>query len=182
MDEQAARFMWRGPATGVETMKWILAFAVLAVVPAAQSADAAVFDARNPVDTLSVVSSEGASGQLKMDQTGQPFIDGKAGSLSFKADFNDCSDKARVCQSVAYSAYWDSTSITATQINRWNQWTLMCPAYLDTNTHHPHVWYAMKLFASQNRADTAREVNMWESCLSNFDTFVNGPDNFFKSH
>ena len=39
-----------------------------------------------------------------------------------------------------------------------------------------------KRFAIQNRADTAREVNMWESRLSSFDAFVNGPDNFFKSH
>lgn len=142
---------------------------------------AQALDARKPADVLTVLSANGASGAMKTDEKGKPYIDAKAGPLSFEIDFLDCNDKGEACATMMFATGWNMTSVSVDQINRWNRWALFCPAYLTTE-NHPHLWYAAKPSASQTQADVADQINIWLGCLSDFDKFTDAPEPFLKAH
>jgi hypothetical protein len=163
-------------------MKAFFAAAITAsLLLGATTADAAAFDARDPAEVLTVIAANGASGDLKKDDKGMPYIDAKAGTLSFEVDFFDCDQAGGACATAIYATGWDLTSVSLDQINRWNRWTLMCPAYLTTD-NHPHAWFAVKPSANDTRADVANQLNTWLDCLSDFDKFTDAPDAFLKAH
>jgi hypothetical protein len=151
------------------------------VLIAAVATSAAAFDARNPTDVLAVLSANGASGDLKKDEKGKPYIDAKAGTLGFEVDFYDCDDKGAVCATTLYTTGWNMSSVTIEQINRWNRWTVLCPAYLNSE-NHPHAWYALKPSVNEARSDVAVELGGWLDCLSDFDKFTDDPEVFLKAH
>jgi hypothetical protein len=160
--------------------KTILALAGgLAVL--ATASEAAAFDARNPADVLATLSGNGATGELKKDDKGRPYIDAKAGSLTFEIDFYGCGSNDAGCSTTLYATGWNLTSVSIDQINRWNRWTFLCPAYLTTE-NHPHAWYGLRPSASETSADVAAELNIWLDCLSDFDKFTDAPEDFLKAH
>ena len=76
----------------------------LALAMTASAAQA--LDARKPADVLSVLSANGASGAMKTDDKGKPYIDAKAGPLSFEIDFFDCNDKGEACGTTMFATGW----------------------------------------------------------------------------
>ena len=161
-------------------MKHLILMGLCAGVAGAATS-AAAFDARNPADVLAVLSTNGATGELKKDDKGKPFIDAKAGSLGFEVDFFDCDKGSGACGATLYATGWNMTSISVDQINRWNRWTLMCPAYLNASGH-PHAWFAVKPSANDARSDVINQMNTWLDCLSDFDKFTDAPDAFLTAH
>jgi hypothetical protein len=149
--------------------------ATLAIAP-----EAAAFDARNPSDVLTTLSGNGATGTLKKDDKGRPYIAAKAGSLTFEIDFYGCDASDAACGSTLYSTGWNLTSVSVDQMNRWNRLTLMCPGYL-TAENHPHAWYGLRPSTSETSADVAAELNIWLDCLSDFDKFTDAPEDYLKA-
>jgi hypothetical protein len=147
---------------------------------AAVATSAAAFDSRNPSDVLSVLSTNGATGELKKDDKGKPYIDAKAGNLGFEVDFYGCNDAGDVCGATLYATGWSLTTVSVDQINRWNRWTMMCPAYL-TSAGHPHAWFGVKPSTNDARSDVVVQMNTWLDCLSDFDKFTDAPDDFLKA-
>ena len=147
----------------------------------AAASEAAAFDARNPADVLTTLSGNGATGTLKKDDKGRPYIEAKAGSLTFEIDFFGCDKSDTGCDSTLYSTGWNMTSVSVEQINRWNRWTLMCPAYL-TAENHPHAWYGVRPSGNETSADVIVQLNTWLDCLSDFDKFTDAPEDFLKAH
>jgi hypothetical protein len=141
---------------------------------------AAAFDARSPVDVLSVINADGASGQLKTTDKGAPWIDAKAGKLGFEVDFIHCDATNTRCGTLLYAMGFNMTSITLDQINGWNRWAVLCPAYLTSETH-PRVWYALKPSPDDTPDDVKAQVDAWLSCMSDFDKFTDAPDAFLKA-
>jgi hypothetical protein len=82
---------------------------------------AAAFDARSPVNVLSVITDNGASGALKVTDKGMPWIDAKAGKLGFEIDFSDCDSSKAICHTALYALGFNMTSISLEQINGWNR-------------------------------------------------------------
>jgi hypothetical protein len=163
-------------------MKHILMIAVSAAAGSmAAASDAAAFDARNPADVLAVLSTNGATGELKKGDSGKPYIDAKAGTLGFEVDFYGCNEAGEACSSTLYATGWNLTTVTVDQINAWNRWTMMCPAYLNS-AGHPHAWFGVKPSANYARSDVAVQLNTWLDCLSDFDKFTDAPDDFIKAH
>ena len=158
----------------------MIAIAAAGVLPATASG-AEPFDARNPADVLGVLTGNGATGELKKDDQGKPYIDAKADTLGFEVDFFGCNDKGVDCGATLYATGWDMTTITVDQINRWNRWTLLCPAYLNA-TGHPHAWFAVRPSPNDARSDVVNQLNTWLDCLSDFDKFTDAPDAFLKAH
>lgn len=148
---------------------------------AAGQTDAAAFDSRDPADVLAVLSTNGATGELKKDDQGKPYIDAKAGALGFEVDFFGCNDKGGACDATLYATGWNMTTITVEQINRWNRWTLLCPAYLNASGH-PHAWFGVRPSPNDARSDVINQMNTWLDCLSDFDKFTDAPDAFLKAH
>ena len=141
---------------------------------------AAAFDARNPADILSVINANGASATLKTDSHGAPWIDGKAGKLGFEVDFTNCEAANTRCKAALYRFGFDMTSISLDQLNGWNKWTLLCPAY-ESPDKHPHAWYALQLSANQSAEDIRLVNAAWLECMTDFDKFTDNPDAFLKA-
>lgn len=138
------------------------------------------FDARNPADVLSVLQNNGASGELKVGDDGQPFIDGKAEKLIFEVDFYRCNKEHVACESAAYQLGYDSELITVDQSNSWNRWSLFCGTYL-TKDKHPHVWMAIRPSTHDTREDVIAQQNNWMSCMHDFDDFTDDPAHFIQT-
>jgi hypothetical protein len=141
---------------------------------------AAAFDARNPADVLSVITANGASGELKTTDKGLPWIDAKAGKLGFEVDFTGCDADRTNCKTVLYALGFNMTSITLDQINGWNRWTVLCPAYLTTE-NHPRAWFGLRPSHNDSFEDVRAQESAWLTCMSDFDKFTDAPDVFLKS-
>jgi hypothetical protein len=157
------------------TLAAMLGLAALTAPPA----HAADFDARSPKDVLAVVTTNGASGELTIGKDGKPTIKGQAGRIYFDVYFDDCDATKAQCGTLIFTGSWDSRKVTADQINRWNRWTLFCPAYLEADSS-PDMWYSVAVSARSGREDVADDVERWMNCLQDFDDFVGAPDDFLK--
>jgi hypothetical protein len=145
----------------------------------ASLARAADFDARSPKDVLGVVTTNGASGELSLGKDGKPGIKGQAGRIFFDVYFDDCDAAKALCNTVIFTGSWDSKKITPDEINRWNRWTLFCPAYLEADGS-PDMWYSVAVSAHAAGQDLADDVERWMNCLQDFDDFVGAPEEFLK--
>jgi hypothetical protein len=140
---------------------------------------AADFDARNPKDVAAVVTTNGASGELRLDKNGKPSIAAQAGRIYFTVNFDDCVTARSQCGTMIFTGWWDAKTVTASQINGWNRWTLFCGAYLDADGA-PELWYSVAVSTHTARDDVAGDVERWMGCLQDFDQFVAAPDDFLK--
>ena len=152
-----------------------------AEVAAASAAHAAGFDARRSADISAFVTSHGASGALKKADDGKLYFDGQVGNIFFDVHFQTCDDARTYCKTMLLGASWDSKKPTVDQINRWNRWTLYCPAYIDTEGS-PNVWYSIAVSSSSTEPDVSDAIGTWMDCLHDFDGFVGAPEEFLKSH
>jgi hypothetical protein len=157
--------------------------AVLAIPGAAIARDEPIHvDSRSPQVVLSVLSGNGASGELKRDDQGTPWIDAKAGSLKFTVEFFGCNAPKTLCDSIVYQVGWSDVKVTIDQLNGWNRWVLFCPAYKVKDGDWPRAWYPVKGFSEDTEDHIKSEQDEWLSCLSNFDRFTDDPDGFLRTH
>jgi hypothetical protein len=168
----AYRLRWRRIAM---IRVWLTALMLAAA--SAGAAQAQDFDARRAKDVAAVVSAHGASGALKTSDSGRIYFDGQAGGTYFAVHFQDCDAARTLCKTALFDGSWTTKKVTADQVNRWNRWTLFCPAYIDTD-QTPDVWYALSVSAHTDQADLAAAVGTWMGCLKDFDNFVADPDAF----
>lgn len=154
-------------------------FALGAALALAGLARADDFDARRAKDTAGVVTSNGASGEVKAGEDGKPTISAQAARIYFDVYFDDCDTTKTLCNTVIFSGSWDTTKVSTDQINRWNRWTLFCPGYLDTRGK-PEIWYGIAVSQHTAKDDVATDVDRWMGCLQDFDDFVGDPEAFLK--
>ncbi len=157
-----------------------LALAVTAA-GAAGASHAASFDARRSADIAAFVTAHGASGQLKKGDDGKIYFDGQVGNIYFDVHFQTCDDARTYCKTMLLGASWDSKKPTIDQINRWNRWTLYCPAYLDKD-NTPNLWYSIAVTSNTDEDDLTSPLSTWMDCLHDFDSFVDSPEDFLKNH
>jgi hypothetical protein len=154
-----------------------LGLALTLTLAAAAHADS--FDARRAADIATALTSHGASGSLKKSDNGHIYFDGQAGELYFDVHFQDCDDARTLCKTLVLGGSWNTKDLTADQINRWNRWTLYCPAYLETDGT-PLIWYSVAVSNHTDAGDLADVVSTWMGCLKDFDSFIGAPDDFLK--
>jgi len=157
-----------------------LALALAATLAGAAHA-APAFDARRAADVAALITAHGASGGLKKSDDGTTYFDGQAGSILFNAHFQACDKPRTLCKTLLLNGAWDSKKITVDQVNRWNRWTLFCPAFIDGDGS-PSLWYAIAVSANTAQADLTDDVGTWMECLHDFDSFVSAPEAFLKAH
>jgi hypothetical protein len=156
-----------------------LTLAAVMALAAAHMAAAADFDARSAKDVLAVVTSNGASGEFETGKDGKPAIKGQAGRIFFDVYFDDCDTRKALCDTIIFTGSWDSKTVKADEINRWNRWTLFCPAYLEADGS-PDMWYSVAVSVRTGKDDVADSVERWMNCLQDFDGFVGAPEDFLK--
>ena len=161
---------------------WMAGLALAgSIVGAAGAAHAASFDARRSADISAFVTSHGASGALKKADDGKIYFDGQVGNIFFDVHFQSCDDARTYCKTMLLGASWDSKKLTVDQVNGWNRWTLFCPAYLDKD-NAPNIWYSIAVTSNTNEDDLTTPLSTWMDCLHDFDSFVDGPEDFLKKH
>jgi len=142
---------------------------------------ASAFDARKPADVLAVLQTNGASGELKTDDKGEPWIKGLVGKLIFEVNFLKCDKLKTACDLVVYQLGWDDDAlVNAEQINLWNRNAYLCPAYLNKD-NHPYAWYALRPSVNDRREDVVAQQKEWLGCVADFDDFTSGPEAYFKT-
>ena len=161
---------------GMRGRIWVAAATISTLAAAARAED---FDARRAKDVAAVVTSNGASGALSVGVDGKTALEAQAARIFFDVYFDDCDTAKALCDTVIFSGSWDTTKLTEDEVNRWNRWTLYCPAYLDAKGE-PDIWYSVAVSAHTAKDDVANDVDRWMGCLTDFDTFVAGPDDFLK--
>ena len=155
--------------------------AALTAALLAFATSASAFDARKPADVLAVLQTNGASGELKTDDKGLPWIKGLVGKLIFEVNFLKCDKTKTVCDLVVYQLGWDDDDlVTFEQINLWNRNAYLCPAYLDKD-NHPYAWYALRPSVNDRREDVVAQQKEWLGCVADFDDFTSGPNVYFKT-
>lgn len=153
--------------------------AICALLGAATPASA--FDARRPADVLAVLQTNGASGELRTDDKGEPWIKGLVGKLVFEVNFLKCDKSRTACDLVVYQLGWDDDDLVSfEQINLWNRNAYLCPAYLDQD-NHPYAWYALRPSVNDRREDVVAQQKAWLGCVADFDDFTSGPNADFKT-
>jgi opacity protein-like surface antigen len=158
----------------------MLKILITAVLAAAIATPAMAFDATSPEDVLSVVQANGASATLKVGDDGKPWIAAQAGKTYFSVDFYDCDQANKQCGTIAYTASWDFKGATLEQVNRWNRFTLRCPAYLDKEGRL-NAWMPADLTPDLSRADVEQLQEGWLDCFSQLNEFANSPGEFLES-
>ena len=145
----------------------------------AGAAHAADFDARRPTDIATLLTQHGASGSMKSGDSGKAYFDGQAGQLFFSIHFQDCDVARTNCSTLLFSSWWKTKEISPELLNRWNRWTVYCPAFIDTDGT-PEVWYSFPVSSRTAADDLVRVENTWMNCLTDFDSFVADPPGFLK--
>jgi hypothetical protein len=143
------------------------------------AAHAASFDARRADDIAAVITSHGASGTLKKDSDDKVYFAGQAGQTFFEAHFQNCDKPRAYCTTMLLAGSWDSKKISVDQINRWNRWTLYCPAYIDGDGS-PNLWYTIAVSSNTAATDVTGSLDTWMDCLKDFGGFVDDPEAFLK--
>lgn len=163
------------------TFHSIAGAAALTAALLASATPAWAFDARKPADVLAVLQTNGASGELKVDDKGEPWIKGLVGKLVFEVNFLKCDTGKTACGLVVYQLGWDDDDlVSAEQINLWNRNAYLCPAYLNKD-NHPYAWYALRASVNDRREDVVAQQKEWLTCVADFDDFTSAPDTYFKA-
>lgn len=141
----------------------------------------APFDDRSPADVASVVVEAGGEGKVEQDKPTSPkFVSGSHDKVSFYVDFNHCAQD-EACKILMFNASWDTTKVTADQINLWNRDTAICPAYLDKEGN-PVMWMPVAAYGHKGRSDLLLDVKEYFGCLGDFADFVDDPAAYFKDN
>lgn len=156
-----------------------LAAAFLAVCGAAHAAS---FDGREPDEFAKALGDAGATDvKVKPMKEGEGhYIIATAVDGDITIGFKACG-RRKQCQYVLMQARWDADSVTLHQLNAWNQWTINCPAYLDTD-RSPFVWNTLTLYGDESRTRVAQLAKNYFGCVQDFDAFVGDPDQFLKDN
>ena len=153
--------------------------------PAADAAAAAPapsgsFDARNPDDLIALLGGMQAQATVTDRQDDTVSLKVANPAYGFSAQFAGCDPHGRHCKALAFSGLSDQRTATLAEINRFNQTTINCHAFMD-NGGKPHAWYSTLVFESTTRADMLTHIQAWQGCWATFGAFLKSPTDYLSS-
>lgn len=147
----------------------------------AGAAQAASFDARNPRDVATVLSAGGL--KVTVDTSGPtPFVAGEIDGVRFVGEFYECDAAKSRCNVLAYGASWAMPTVNVQDLNGWNNWTFMCPAYKDRKDGTPHLWYGLGLTGSETPETIRSQFTTWRGCIDDFQQLLADPQGWLKAN
>ena len=150
------------------------ALAALLTVSAAQAAPK--FDSGSINDVAKVMQADGMKAEITK---GKPdyIVGTTTDGVKFMAELYQC-DTGR-CQVTVYTAFWGPGKATAEDMNGWNSWTFMCPAFLKEGK--PFVTMGVQTAPSDDAQAVELELKRWVGCMDSFQDFLRDPKAFLKS-
>ncbi len=142
--------------------------------PTRAAVPATDFDARNPQGLMELVGAAGAKVQTRSREDDTVFVAVTSTAASFSMQFAGCSPQGRGCRAVLFDAALDRAAVGASQINGFNQTSVMCRVYQD-RAGMQHVLYSTILLKSSSRDDLATHLQAWQGCLADAHDFLKDP-------
>jgi hypothetical protein len=142
--------------------------------PAAPAKPAAPFDATSPQGLMGILDAAGAKAQTSRREDDAVFVTVASTAANFSMQFAGCDAQGRGCKAVLLDGGMDRGPATLSQINAFNQTSVMCRIYQD-KTGAPHVVYSLILFRSMTRNDAATHLQAWQGCLADGRDFLKDP-------
>jgi hypothetical protein len=134
-------------------------------------------DLRDPATLIAIVSSLGAKAEVARRESDAVFVTVTSPAEIFSAQFAGCDASGRACQAVLFDRLGGQGAPTLTQLNAFNQTSMMCRLYQDKGGR-PHVQYSALLFAKDGRPEMLTHINAWRGCIGDFQAFMKDPNGF----
>jgi hypothetical protein len=147
-----------------------------AAKPAAP-ARAAAPDARDPASLISLLSALSAKAEVSRREGDAVFLTVTSPTEVFSAQFAGCDAQGRKCQAVLFDRQGVEGQPTLTQLNAFNQTSVLCRTYQDKGGR-PHLEYSALLFPTDGRAEMLLHLNAWRGCIGDFTAFLKDPPGF----
>lgn len=132
------------------------------------------FDATNPQALMDLLSSVGAKVQTSRREGDAVFVAVTSPAAAFSMQFAGCSPQGRACRAVLLDGVMERSGATITQVNAFNQTSVMCRLY-QAKDGLPHVVYSAILFRTMNRDDASTHLLAWQGCLADGRDFLKDP-------
>lgn len=139
------------------------------------AAPAGPYDATNPQNLTELLTAAGAKAAPPRREEDSVFVAITSAAANFSVQFAGCNANARGCQAVLFDALLPTGTPTLTQINGFNQSSVVCRMYQDRQAK-PHVTYAALLLKSDSRDSGRTHLAAWQGCLADAVTFVRDPN------
>lgn len=137
------------------------------------------FNASNPADIITLLSTMGAKATQAKSEDGMVFLDVTAPGTSFGVQMIGCDAKGAACHAMALFTVFDKEGITLAQLNDFNRSQFACRGLL-TPDGHPSVMYAALVDGRINQNQTKAHLGVWQGCLKGFGDFVADPVEFLS--
>ena len=148
--------------------------------PKASSIAPIPFDAQNPQGLMELLGSSGAKVQTRSREDDAVFVTVTSAAANFSMQFAGCAPQGRECRAVLLDAVLDRSLANATQINAFNQTSVMCRISQDRGGA-PHVLYSTLLFKSMHRDEATIHLQAWQGCLGDARDFLKDPAGYLAN-
>ncbi len=156
----------------------IAALVLTAALSVTGAAQAASFSSGSNADTAKVLQADGMTAKTAVEGS-KPYVAAvTADGSKFVVEYYKCDASKLNCGIAIWTANWD-TQVTTDQINRWNRWTFVCPAYSAADKSSS-VWMGVNPAPSDNAQTVELQAKMFSSCLVSFKDFLSDPEAFLK--
>lgn len=142
--------------------------------PAKATAAAGPFDATNPQGVMDILGAAGAKVQTSRREEDAVFVAVTSAAANFSMQFAGCNPQGRACRAILLDSALPKSGATVSQINAFNQTSVMCRVYQD-KAAVPHVVYSAILFRTMTRDDAATHLAAWQGCLADGSAFLRDP-------
>ncbi|MCR5873311.1 hypothetical protein LRS10_03355 [Phenylobacterium sp. J426] len=138
------------------------------------------YDATNPQTLADLLKAEGAAAAAPRREDDSVFISVTSTAANFSLQFAGCNANGRACQGMLFDALLDVGRPTLTQINGFNQTSVVCRIYQDKQAK-PHVTYAALLMKSDTPDSGRTHLAAWRGCLAEGASFVRDPNAYLAT-
>jgi hypothetical protein len=142
--------------------------------PAKATPAAGPFDATNPQGIMDLLGAAGAKVQTSRKEADAVFVTVTSPAASFSMQFAGCNPQGRACRAFLLDSVMIKSPATVSQINAFNQTSVMCRVYQD-KAAMPHVLYSAILFRTMTREDASTHLGAWQGCLADGAAFLRDP-------
>lgn len=147
--------------------------------PAASPAQAK-FDSRDPASLIAYLATTDAKAEVARKTDDEVHLSVSTAGLAFGAQFAGCEANGKACKALAFNAAAEKKSATLSQVNNFNQTSMLCRAFQD-KSGKLNVVYATLLAASDTREDMRMHIGAWQTCLGAFGQFLQDPTGYLAA-
>ncbi|MGA0608175.1 hypothetical protein ACO2Q0_19460 [Phenylobacterium sp. VNQ135] len=145
-----------------------------------KAAPAGAYDATNPQTLSDLLTGAGAKVAAPRREGDSVFVGVTSTAANFSVQFAGCNANGRACQAVLFDALADVGAPTLTQINGFNQSSVVCRIYQDKQAK-PHATYAALLLKSDTPESGRTHLAAWQGCLAEAAAFVRDPNAYLAT-